>query len=110
MVLFLLFDAITKIIREPHVIAASAEMGYDAGTIAGIGAILLACTIIYIIPRTAPLGAILLTGYLGGAVLANIRAGHGAFECLFPVAFGVLVWVGLVLRDDRLRVLIAPRD
>jgi hypothetical protein len=67
---------------------------------------LLACTVLYLIPRTSVLGAILLTGYLGGAVAAHVRVGAGPFEICFPVIFGVLLWGGLFLRDHRLRTLI----
>ena len=101
-VLFLVFDGVTKVIKERHVLLASAEMGYSANLIAGIGALLLACVAVYVIPRCAVLGATLLTGYLGGAVDANVHAGHPIFECVFPVIFGVLVWAGLFLREPRL--------
>ena len=66
-----------------------------------LGVVLLACTILYLIPRTAVLGAILLTGYLGGAVATHVRVGHGPFAIVFPVVLGVLLWGGLGLRDDR---------
>ena len=105
-VVFLLFDAITKIIKEPHVMASSAALGFSQNTIVGIGVTLLVCTIIYVIPRTSAVGAILLTGYLGGAVATNVRFADSIVLYLFPAAFGVLVWVGLVLRNDRLRVLV----
>jgi uncharacterized membrane protein (UPF0182 family) len=101
-VLFLLFDGIAKVLKERHVLQASAEMGYSANVIAEIGALLLACVAIYLIPRAAVLGATLLTGYLGGAVEANVHAGHPIFECIFPVIFGVLVWAGVFLREPRL--------
>jgi hypothetical protein len=71
--------------------------------------VLLASTVLYLIPRTAVLGAILLTGYLGGAVDVHVRAGEGWFSILFPVAFGVLLWGGLYLRDERLRTLVPWR-
>jgi len=108
-VLFCAFDGIMKVIKEPHVLAASAELGYPPGSIVAIGALLLACTLVYAVPRTAPLGAILLTGYLGGAVASNIRISHPLFECIFPVIFGVLVWAGLLLRDVELRDMILSR-
>lgn len=108
-VLFALFDGITKVLRVPAVVQASGRLGYTANAVAGIGIILLACTVIYAIPRTAMVGAILLTGYLGGAVDANVHAGSPQFETLFPVFFGILVWVGLYLRDDSLRVAILRR-
>ena len=105
-VLFLVFDGAMKVVREIHTITASAELGYSPGSIVWIGALLLACTAIYVIPRTAVLGAVLLTGYLGGAVASNVRVGHPVFECMFPVIFGVLVWAGLFLREPRLRALL----
>ena len=109
-VLFCAFDGIMKAIKEPHVIAASAEFGFSADQIALIGALMLACTILYAIPRTAILGAVLLTGYLGGAVVSNIRVGHSLFECIFPVIFGVLAWGGIFVREPRVRGLIPFRE
>jgi hypothetical protein len=98
-VLFCAFDGIMKVIKEPHVIAASAELGYPPNSMAAIGALLLACTVIYVIPRSAVLGAILVTGYLGGAVASNVRISHPVFECIFPVIVAILVWAGPLLRD-----------
>jgi hypothetical protein len=106
LVLFLLFDSITKIIRERHVIEAFIKTGYPVALAPVIGEILLVCIIVYIIPRTSILGAILLTGYLGGATETNLRAGRSTFEVLLPVIFGVLVWAALYLRDRRLRSII----
>jgi hypothetical protein len=108
-VLFLVFDGVIKVIKDPHVLAASADLGYSVSSIVGIGALLLACTLLYVIPRTAILGAILLTGYLGGAVASNVRVGHPVFECIFPVIFGILVWAGLFLRDVELRNMVPLR-
>lgn len=108
-VLFLLFDAITKIIQERHVIAASIELGYPPNSMVLIGALLLACTILYVIPRTAILGAILLTGYLGGAVATQVRVNHPLFERVFPVIFGVLAWGAIFVREPRLRALLPLR-
>lgn len=102
MTLFLMFDGVTKVLQERHVMAASAEMGIAVSTIVWIGALLLACSALYVIPRTAVLGAMLLTAYLGGAVFANVIAKHPPFQCWFPVIFGVLVWAGLFLREPRL--------
>jgi hypothetical protein len=101
-VLFLTFDAVSKIIRVAPVVEASEKLGVPADTILGIGVVLLVCTVIYAIPQTAILGAILLTGYLGGATAIHVRAGNGMFPVAFPVAFGVLAWVGIVLREPRL--------
>lgn len=108
--LFLLLDGAMKLIKPEPVVSATVELGYSETVIVPLGVVLLACTILYLIPRTAVLGAILLTGYLGGAVATHVRAGQGPFEILFPVIFGALLWGGLVLRDDRLRTLIPLRD
>lgn len=108
--LFLLFDAIMKLVKPPFVVDATVKLGYPETGIIPIGILLLTCTIIYLIPRTAVLGAILLTGYLGGAVATQVRAGQGWFEILFPVVFGILLWGGLVLREARLRELIPFRN
>ncbi len=107
-VLFLLFDSVTKLMKESHTLQAFARLGYSASSTTVIGTILLICLIVYVIPRTSVLGAVLLTGYLGGATDANFRAGSPLFETLFPVMVGVLVWVALFLRDERVRVFVWP--
>jgi len=84
-----------------------AEHGYPPTSVMPIQIVAFICVILYAIPQTAVLGAILLTGYLGGAVSTHVRAGDG--QWFFPVIFGVLVWLGLVLRDPRLRVLVPLR-
>ena len=101
-VLFLVFDGVTKIIKVAQVMAACEELGIPPHAVVGIGILLLICTAIYCIPPTAVLGGILLTGYLGGATAIHLRAGSGAFPIAFSVIFGVLIWVGLVLREPRL--------
>ncbi len=98
-----------KVLQNPRVLAASADLGFSASTIEGIGALLLACTLLYIIPRTAILGAMLLTGYLGGAVAAEVRVAHPFFECLFPVILAMVVWAGIFLRNPELRHMIPLR-
>ena len=109
-VIFLLFDSITKLMRVDAVMKATVKVGYPPDTIPVIGLILLVCTIIYVIPATSILGAVLLTGYLGGAVATNLRIGNPLFiNTLFPVYFGILVWGGLFLRDRRLRSLLPIR-
>ena len=105
-VLFMLFDSITKIIKIPQVIDATVKVGYSAGTVAPIGITLLVCVILYIIPQTSVLGAILLAAYLGGAVATDVRAGQPAFNAAFAVTFGLLTWLGLYLREPRLRALL----
>lgn len=108
LVLFFLFDAGCKLLRLPMVIEASAKLGFSENAIVAIGTILLVCTIAYAVPRTAVLGAVLLTGYLGGAICTHVRSFEGAFPIVFATVFGILVWLGLGLRDDRVRALIAP--
>jgi hypothetical protein len=109
-VLFLAFDVAIKLIDIPAVAEASARLGLPAGLSVGLGLVLLGCLALYLAPRTAPLGAVLLTGYLGGAVLAHLRVGDPLFShTLFPVYVGALLWAGLYLRDDRVRRLLAPR-
>lgn len=108
MVLFLLMDAGMKILKVPAVMEGSKQLGYPANTIVPIGTILLVCVVLYAVPRTAFLGALLLTGYLGGAVASNVRVGNPLVSyTLGPVYFGILVWAGLVLRDVRLRRILA---
>lgn len=108
--LFLVFDAAMKLVKPEPVVKATVELGYPESMLVGLGIVLLGCTILYLIPRTAVLGAILLTGYLGGAVATHVRAEHGLFSTAFPVVFGALLWGGLVLRDGRLGSLIFWRS
>ena len=105
--LFLLVDGIAKSAKPAPVVEGTVKLGYPETVIVPLGIILLTCTIIYVIPRTSVLGAILLTGYLGGAVATHVRVGDPLFtHVLFPVYLGVLIWGGLYLRDDRLPALI----
>jgi len=100
---FTLFDAIMKIAKPKPVIDAFARTGWPVELSSTVGAILLICTILYLIPKTSVLGAILLTGYLGGAVATNLRLQNPLFSyTLFPVYFGVLAWIGLWLRERKL--------
>ena len=107
--LFLLVDAVMKFVKPEPVVKATVELGYPESSILPLGIVLLGCTMLYLIPRSAVLGAILLTGYLGGAVSAHVRAGDGPFAIIFPVIFGALLWGGLYLRDARLRTLLQLR-
>jgi hypothetical protein len=110
-VLFLTFDATIKLLRLPMVEEASAKLGYQALTIFHIGMVLLVCVVLYAIPQTSVLGAILLTGYLGGAVATHTRVGDPLFShILFPTYVGALVWLGLYLREPRLRALVLFRS
>ena len=107
--LFLAFDGVAKIMKVAPVVEASEKLGVPQYTLVAIGSVLVACTAIYAIPHTAVLGAILLTGYLGGATAIHVRAGSGAFPVIFSITFGVLAWVGLVLREPRLFWIILMR-
>jgi hypothetical protein len=103
-ILFLLLDGVMKLIPLNVVIEASAQLGIPASLARTLGVLTLVCTLLYAIPRTAVLGAILLTGYLGGAVASHLRVGDPLFtHVLFGVYLGLLVWGGLFLRDGRLR-------
>jgi hypothetical protein len=108
-VLFLVVDGVMKLIRPEIVVTATLELGYQETVIIPIGVVLLISTILYVIPRTAVLGAILLTGYLGGAVATHVRVGTEAFSLFFPAFIGALLWLGLYLRDHRLRKLVPLR-
>jgi DoxX-like protein len=108
-VLFLLVDGVMKLIKPAVVVEATVKLGYPETVILPLGIVLLACTVLYVIPRTATLGAILLTGYLGGAVATHVRVGEGMFSIVFPIIFGVLIWGGLYLRDKQLRALVPLR-
>lgn len=109
-VLFMIFDGVTKVMKVRQVIDATIRIGFPVSTVVGIGITLLICVALYVIPSTSVLGAILLTGYMGGATAANIRAGSPVFNTAFAVAFGVLTWLGLYLREQRLRALVPLRS
>jgi hypothetical protein len=107
--LMLVLDGAMKLMKPEPVVKATTELGFAEATIVPMGAALLASAILYLVPRTVVVGAILCTGYLGGAVATHVRAGHGPFEVLFPVAFGALLWGGLALRDPRFSALVFAR-
>ena len=108
--LFLLVDGAMKLVKPAVVVEATTGLGYPESTIVPIGLVLIICTILYLIPPTAVLGAILLTGYLGGAVATHVRAGEPVFSIVFAIVFGMLLWLGLYLTDARLRALIPLRS
>ena len=109
-ILFLLVDSIGKLIPLAPVVEGSLQLGYPESTIRVIGIILLICVTAYAVPRTSVLGAILLTGYLGGAVATHLRVGSPPLtHTLFPLYVGVLIWGGLMLREDRLKMLVPLR-
>src|SRR5262245_42452043 len=101
---FLLFDSAAKLLEIPPAVAGTKQLGYPAEIVFTLGAILLSCVIVYVIPRTSVVGAVLLTGYLGGAVATHVRVGNPLFSHeLFPIYVAAFAWGGLVLRDARLR-------
>ena len=107
--LFLLFDGAMKLSPPKFVIEATTRMGFPVHALRGIGITLIISTLLYILPATATLGALLLTAYLGGAVATHVYAGSSTFETLFPTIFGVLIWVSMLLRERRLRELLPLR-
>ena len=103
-------DGVMKIMKPDFVVKATVEMGYPEDAIFGLGVVVLICVILYIIPNTAVLGAILLTGFLGGAVATHVRHGDPLFShVLSPVYFAILLWGGLYLREPRLSALVPLR-
>jgi hypothetical protein len=106
-VLFLVFDFTVKLLQLTVAAEATAKLGFPVHLLFSLGVVLAVCTVLYAIPRTSWLGAILLTGYLGGATAIHLRIGQPFF---FPIVVGVLAWLGLYLRDERLRALVRGRS
>jgi hypothetical protein len=107
---FLTFDAVIKLIRIPEAIKGTVELGYQPTVIVPLGILLAVCVALYSIPRTSVIGAVVLTGYLGGAIATHVRVGNPlASHVLFPVYVAILAWGGLYLRDRRVRALFGPR-
>jgi hypothetical protein len=105
--LFLLFDLIGKLMKPAAVVEGTTQLGWPASVIVPLGIVQLICLILYLVPRTSVLGAILWTGYLGGAVATHVRIGNPLFShILFPTYIAALIWGGLWLRDRRLRALL----
>lgn len=108
-ILFLTFDVAIKLVGAKEAVQGTVQLGYQPHHVPIIGAIGLVCLILYVIPRTAPLGAILWTGYLGGAIATNLRLDKPLFlYTLFPIYVAALIWSGLYLRDARVRALVRP--
>jgi hypothetical protein len=108
---FMIFDAVIHLMKPAPVVEAFAKLGYPLRLAVVLGIVELLCVLLYVIPRTSILGAILLTGYLGGAIAIQLPTGNSLFgEVLFPVYIGAFVWGGIYLRDDRLRSLIPLRS
>jgi len=109
-VLFLLFDSTGKLLQVQPVIDGTIRLGYPRDIVFSLGVILLSCVVAYVIPRTSVLGALLLTGYLGGAVATHVRVENPLFShVLFPTYVAALLWGGLILRDVRLRSFLPVR-
>jgi hypothetical protein len=109
-VALLALDSSMKLVMAAPVIEGTQKLGYPVSSIVPIGLILAVCVAVYVIPRTAIIGAVLLTGYLGGAVATHLRVGDPLFShTVFPLYVAVLIWGGLLLRDRRVRALLAPR-
>ena len=111
-VAFLIFDSVGKLLEvQPVIESEPKQLGYPPDIVFGLGVTLLSCVLAYLVPRTSVLGAVLLTGYLGGAVATHVRVGNPLFtHVLFPTLFAALLWGGLVLRDARLRAFLLRRD
>ena len=106
-IVLLAFDAAVKLLRVPAAVEGTAQLGYPPEALPIIGVLALVCLVLYVIPRTAPLGAILWTGYFGGTVATHLRAGNPLFtHILSGVYVATLVWVGLYLRDERVKGLL----
>jgi hypothetical protein len=101
--LFFAFDGVAKLFEPAPVVTATVGLGFPESEIVGIGVTLLICTALYVIPRTSILGAVLLTGYLGGAIASKVRIHAPLFDICFAAVFAAFVWGGLWLRDPRLR-------
>jgi hypothetical protein len=106
---FIAIDGAMKLATPEPVVEAMAKLGYPDRLAVGIGILLLACLAVSLYPRTSILGAVLLTGFLGGAIASQVRIEAGLFPTIFPVILGAMMWGGLYLRDERLRALVAPR-
>jgi len=109
-VLFLLFDSTGKLLKVAPVVAGTEQLGYPESVIRMLGVILLLCVMTYVIPRFSIVGAVLLTGYLGGAIATHVRVGSPLLtHVLFPIYVAALIWGGLLLRDPRLPWLLISR-
>src|SRR6516162_6095411 len=103
-------DGVMKLFKPEFVVKATTDLGFPEGVIVGLGVVVLACLALYMIPQTSVLGAILLTGYLGGAVAAHVRHDAEVFPVAFQLVVGPFLWGGWLLRDARFRALVAMRS
>ena len=108
-VLFLIFDMAIKFSGAKEAVEGTTQLGWQPHHLPILGAIQLVCLVVYLVPRTAPLGAVLWTGYLGGAIATHLRLDNPLFShILFPIYVAALLWGGLYLRDARVRAAIRP--
>ena len=105
-VAFMLVDSAFKFSTHAAVEEATANLGWSMTLAPYLGAIALACTLLYVVRRTGVIGAVLMTGYLGGAVATHVRVGGPAFSIVFPFIVGAFFWAGLLLRDERVRAVV----
>ena len=108
-VLFLIFDSVIKIMQIQPVVDSFNQLGIPTGLAPAIGFLMLACLAVYLLPRTSVLGAVLLTGYLGGAIALQLRIGAPPFNLVFPLIVAAFLWGGLYLRDPLLRTILPLR-
>jgi hypothetical protein len=109
--LFLLMGGTMSLMKPPQAVEGTVKMGFSENVMTPLGITVIVCTVLYLFPKTSVLGAILLTGYLGGAVATHVRVGDPMFgKTLVPVYFGIVIWLGLVLRCPRLRALVPLRS
>jgi hypothetical protein len=104
---FMLFDLSGKLFMVQQTVEGTVRLGYTADVLVPLGVIQLVILALYLIPRTAVVGAVLMTGYLGGAVASHVRAHGSAFEITFPILFAAMLWGGLYLRDARVAAMIS---
>lgn len=104
--LFFVFDGVAKLFKPAPVVTATVGLGFPESEIVGIGITLLICTALYVIPRTSILGAVLLTGYIGGAIASKVRIHAPLFDICFAIVFAAIVWGGLWFRNPRLRAIL----
>jgi len=109
-VLFILFDSVGHLLEPAPVVQAFAQLEFPLRLSICLGVIQLICVVFYIVPRTAVLGAVLMTGYLGGAVAIHMRVGNPVFECVFPIVIGIFFWAGLLMCDVQLRAFFPVRS
>lgn len=104
----MVLSGVMKLVQPPEVMEGMSKLGWTSGRVTVLGVVELACAVLLLVPRTAGLGAILVTGYLGGATATHAQAGEVQF--VVPVLLGMMAWLGLYLRDPRVRALVPLRS